>query len=60
MQERVRCRVCNRWLRKPESVKRRIGPVCFVKVRRGFAGVQAEQFEDVEELARELEMRISA
>ena len=34
MSEKVRCRVCGRWLRVKLSVKRGVGPVCWSRLER--------------------------
>ena len=49
-----RCRICGLPLRTERSKKRGYGLKCARKLRRGFGGIQVEQFEDVERLRRKL------
>ena len=49
-----RCRVCGRLLKSDKGKKRGYGLECAKKLRRGFGGIQVEQFEDVGKLGRKL------
>ena len=43
MSEKIRCRVCGRWLTHPVSVKRGVGPVCWSRLQRNHT---LEDFEE--------------
>ena len=56
MNKVVKCIICNRKLKAVKSVERKIGYCCYKKLKKGYCGLQLNQFDSNEQIKEVMEV----